>query len=181
MEPEGSLPYSQQPAIAPSHEPDEFSPQPHILFKFRCILCSGLCLGIPVDPFPSCFACKFRMNFSSLPWNYCQITAVELLDCVPVGEPRSDARRHEFFTSLSQWPRCPWCARWWTARTLKSRVRILLGSCLFSFCVVSVSVLCGCPLRQHGASRVAVGGDGLLIWRVAVDILNTQSRTDDRG
>jgi hypothetical protein len=36
---------------------------------------------------------------------------------------------------------------------------------------------------QHGKARpqVAVGGDGRHIWRVDANILNTPSRTADRG
>jgi hypothetical protein len=32
MKPEGSLPYSQQPAADSYHEPDEFNPHPPTLF-----------------------------------------------------------------------------------------------------------------------------------------------------
>jgi hypothetical protein len=37
--------------------------------------------------------------------------------------------------------------------------------------------------RHHGIvhPRVADGGNGLQIWRVAANILNKQSRTADRG
>jgi hypothetical protein len=36
---------------------------------------------------------------------------------------------------------------------------------------------------HHGMARpqVADGGEGLQIWRVAVNILNKQSRTSDKG
>jgi hypothetical protein len=36
---------------------------------------------------------------------------------------------------------------------------------------------------HHGMARpqVAVGGDGLQIWKVAVNILNNQLQTDDKG
>jgi len=47
MEPEGSLPCSQQPAIGLYSEPDEYSPQPHTLFRLR--------LGLPSRCFHSCF------------------------------------------------------------------------------------------------------------------------------
>jgi hypothetical protein len=42
---------------------------------------------------------------------------------------------------------------------------------------------CDFYFYHHGMARpqVAVGGDGLQIWRVATNILNKQSRTTDKG
>jgi hypothetical protein len=49
-----------------------------------------------------------------------------------------------------------------------------------------VSRLCELVVLGNEAGRfcvetVAVGGDGLQIWRVAANILNKHSRTDDSG
>jgi hypothetical protein len=46
----------------------------------------------------------------------------------------------------------------------------LKGHVWWAFCHQGME----CPL-------VGDGGDGLQIWRVATNILNTQSRTDDKG
>jgi len=42
-------------------------------------------------------------------------------------------------------------------------------------------MLLGASHHDMARSQVADGGDGLYMWRVAVNILNKQSRTPERG
>jgi hypothetical protein len=46
-----------------------------------------------------------------------------------------------------------------------------------------ITVLCYVGPSHHcmARPRVAVGGDGVQVWRVAVNILNNQSWTADKG
>jgi len=53
MEPEGSLPHSQQPATCPYREPDQHSPCLHPTSWPILILFSHLCLGLPSGLFSS--------------------------------------------------------------------------------------------------------------------------------
>jgi hypothetical protein len=66
MEPEGSVPYSQEPVIGPSSEPDESNPQSHTL-RSILTLSSLLRPGITSNLFPSSFKTKTLCHFPSLP------------------------------------------------------------------------------------------------------------------
>jgi len=60
MEPEGSLPHSQEPATCPYREPARSSPYPQHYTSWRSILIlpSHLCVGLPSGLFPSDFPTK---------------------------------------------------------------------------------------------------------------------------
>jgi len=59
MEPEGSLPCSQEPATGPYPQPDASSPQlPTLFLKIYSILSFYLPLGLPSNHFPSGFPTK---------------------------------------------------------------------------------------------------------------------------
>jgi len=67
MEPNSSLPYLQQLASHSYTEPDEFSPQPVILF-LSFMLSSHLCIGLPGGSFLLDFPSKlyvFLFSFMS--------------------------------------------------------------------------------------------------------------------
>jgi hypothetical protein len=49
-----------------------------------------------------------------------------------------------------------------------------------NFPLPNLSILCDCH-RGMGRPRVADGGDGLQIWRVAANILKKLKRTADKG
>jgi hypothetical protein len=61
-------------------------------------------------------------------------------------------------------------------QTLLVHVDSIFSSDFWSFCVKWVPC-------HHGKARpqVADGGEGLQIWRVAANILNNKSQTDDKG
>jgi hypothetical protein len=67
MEPEGSVPCSQDPATGPYPEPDESGPHHDIVSTL--ILLFHPRLGLPRDIFPIFFVQAF-CNFSDMP-NYC--------------------------------------------------------------------------------------------------------------
>jgi hypothetical protein len=68
MEPQCSLPCSQEPVTGPYPEPDESSSQHSILFlyKFVFLLPSHLCLGLPSGLFLSGFPIKILYAFSHM-------------------------------------------------------------------------------------------------------------------
>jgi hypothetical protein len=49
MEPEGSLPCTEEPATAPNPEPNELNPHPQILFNIRCNIVLSCFLAIASD------------------------------------------------------------------------------------------------------------------------------------
>jgi hypothetical protein len=55
MEPEGSLPYSQEPSTGPYSEPDQSNPSHPISLRSILILYTYLRLGLPSGLFPSRF------------------------------------------------------------------------------------------------------------------------------
>ena len=69
MEPEGSTPYSQEPATCPCLEPDRSSlcPQP-VSQRSILILSSHLRLGLPSGSFPQVSPLKPGMHLSSFPY-----------------------------------------------------------------------------------------------------------------
>ena len=68
MEPEGSLPQSQEPANCPYPEPDGCStPLTFHFLKNNLILFPYLRLGLPSGVFPSGFPTKILCNLYSLP------------------------------------------------------------------------------------------------------------------
>jgi len=66
MEPEVSLPYSQQPTAGPYPEPDESSPHPPTL-RSILILLSHLGLGLSRGLYPSGFVTKIAYAFHTSP------------------------------------------------------------------------------------------------------------------
>jgi hypothetical protein len=50
-----------------------------------------------------------------------------------------------------------------------------------SVLILSVAVLSGSLSPRHGASSGCGWRNGIQLWRVAVNILNKQSRTADKG
>jgi hypothetical protein len=64
MEPEGSLPCSQESSTGPYPEPDQSSPYtPSFLSKIILILSIQLRLGLPSGLFPSCFPTNILQTF----------------------------------------------------------------------------------------------------------------------
>jgi hypothetical protein len=59
----------------------------------------------------------------------------------------------------------------------------VVGSSWKLFYTCSVRLHVKWVLYHHGMARpqVAIGGDGLQVWRVAANILNKQLRTGDKG
>jgi len=69
MEPNGSLPYLQQLASHSYPEPDEFSPQPVILF-LSFILSSHLCTGLQSGSFLLDFPFLFSFMSATYPTHF---------------------------------------------------------------------------------------------------------------
>jgi hypothetical protein len=63
MEPEGSLPYSQQLSAGPYPEPDQTSPYHPILYKIHFNIIFHLDPGLPSCLFPSGFPTKIEYAF----------------------------------------------------------------------------------------------------------------------
>jgi hypothetical protein len=69
MEPEGSLPHSQEPATCPYPEPAQSSPcPPSHFFKIHSILSSHLCLGLTSGRLPLVSPPKSCMHLSFPPY-----------------------------------------------------------------------------------------------------------------
>jgi hypothetical protein len=63
MEPEGSLPCSQEPSTGPYPEPDRSNPHHSIPLRFILILSTHLRLGLPGGLFPSGFPTNILYAF----------------------------------------------------------------------------------------------------------------------
>jgi hypothetical protein len=72
MEPEGSLPCSQEPSTGPYPEPDKSSSY-HPILRSILILSSNLRLGLPSDLFPSDFFLPKNLTCLQLSSNACYI------------------------------------------------------------------------------------------------------------
>jgi hypothetical protein len=68
-----------------------------------------------------------------------------------------------------------------TAFVSSSIITLLLFICIYLMMLSVAVMLSGAPCH-HGMAHLQVvdGGDGLQIWRVAVNILNQKSPTADR-
>jgi hypothetical protein len=67
MEPEGSLPCSQEPSTGPYPEPDRSSPYHPISVRSIVILSTHLRLGLPIGIFPSGFPTTILYAFLFVP------------------------------------------------------------------------------------------------------------------
>jgi hypothetical protein len=104
MEPEGSLPCSQEPSTGPCPEPDQAIPPNPLLLSFILILCTYLRLGIPIGVFMFGFTTNILYAFLCSPIRAtCPVPLMilDLIILIILGEEyKFEAPHYAVFSSL---------------------------------------------------------------------------------